>query len=377
MNRFIIAILISFSISCIGPCKKKEQVKPIQKEDFDTVINNKQISLFTLRNANDLTVQLTNYGARVVSVLTPDKNGTMADIALGYSDIKSYLKDPMYLGCIVGRYANRIDNAKFILNDKEYNLYKNDGVNTLHGGKEGLDKKIWDAAQEGNTVIFSYLSPDGEEGYPGNLIIKKSYTLTENNELHIRYDAETDQSTVINLSNHTYWNLKGEGDSTILDHYILINADYYAPIDSEWIPTGELTKVAGSPFDFTSGKKIGSEINLDNEQLKNGQGYDHNWILNKDNANELSFAARLWEETTGRSIEIFTSEPGIQFYSGNFMDGSISGKSGKPYVYRSGLALETQHFPDSPNHPNFPSTILNPGESYEHLVILKFGVMNN
>jgi aldose 1-epimerase len=375
MNKFIISILVLLSVSCAGSRKRNEQANTVREEAFDTVINNKQVSLYTLKNTNNLTVQLTNYGARVISILTPDKNGTMADIVLGYSDIKSYLKDPMYLGCIVGRYANRINDAKFILDDKEYNLYKNDGGNTLHGGKEGLDKKIWDASQEGNTVIFSYFSPDGEEGYPGNLIIKKSYTLTENNELHIRYDAETDQSTVINLSNHTYWNLKGEGDSTILDHYILINADYYTPIDSEWIPTGELEKVAGSPFDFTSGKKIGSEINLDNEQLKNGQGYDHNWILNKDNANELSLAARLWEETTGRSIEIFTSEPGIQFYSGNFMNGSVSGKSGKPYVYRSGLALETQHFPDSPNHPDFPSTRLDPGESYEHLVIIKFGVM--
>jgi aldose 1-epimerase len=375
MNKFIISILVLLSVSCAGSRKRNEQANTVREEAFDTVINNKQVSLYTLKNTNNLTVQLTNYGARVISILTPDKNGTMADIVLGYSDIKSYLKDPIYLGCILGRYANRINDAKFILDDKEYNLYKNDGGNTLHGGKEGLDKKIWDASQEGNTVIFSYCSPDGEEGYPGNLIIKKSYTLTENNELHIRYDAETDQSTVINLSNHTYWNLKGEGDSTILDHYILINADYYTPIDSEWIPTGELAKVAGSPFDFTSGKKIGSEINLDNEQLKNGQGYDHNWILNKDNANELSLAARLWEETTGRSIEIFTSEPGIQFYSGNFMNGSVSGKSGKPYVYRSGLALETQHFPDSPNHPDFPSTRLDPGESYEHLVIIKFGVM--
>ncbi|MBN2524730.1 MAG: galactose mutarotase [Bacteroidales bacterium] len=375
MNKFIISILVLLSVSCAGSRKRNEQANTVREEAFDTVINNKQVSLYTLKNTNNLTVQLTNYGARVISILTPDKNGTMADIVLGYSDIKSYLKDPIYLGCIVGRYANRINDAKFILDDKEYNLYKNNGGNTLHGGKEGLDKKIWDASQEGNTVIFSYCSPDGEEGYPGNLIIKKSYTLTENNELHIRYDAETDQSTVINLSNHTYWNLKGEGDSTILDHYILINADYYTPIDNEWIPTGELAKVAGSPFDFTSGKKIGSEINLDNEQLTNGQGYDHNWILNKDNANELSLAARLWEETTGRSIEIFTSEPGIQFYSGNFMNGSVSGKSGKPYVYRSGLALETQHFPDSPNHPDFPSTRLDPGESYEHLVIIKFGVM--
>jgi aldose 1-epimerase len=353
---------------------QKESAGEINPENFDTIINGKQVSLYTLKNENGVTVHLTNYGARVVSVITPDKNGNMADIALGYDNIQSYLEDPMYLGCTVGRYANRIDEAKFSLDGKEYNLSKNERRNTLHGGKEGLDKKIWDTEKEGNTIIFSYLSPDGEEGYPGNLTIRVSYQLTENNELHIFYEAETDKPTIINLTNHAYWNLKGEGDSSILDHYFLINADLFTPIDTEWIPTGEITPVAGGPFDFTEGKKIGLDINAVNKQLKNGLGYDHNWVLNKKNKEELSFAAKLWEESTGRIIEVYTTEPGMQFYSGNFMDGSKFGKSGNPYLYRSGLAFETQHFPDSPNHQEFPSTILRPGEIYTQLTILKFKI---
>ncbi len=374
MNKILIPLSLFIVTSCIGPFDRKETKEAIKKQAFDTIVDGKQISLYSLENESGMKVQFTNYGARIVAVYTPDNNGIMADIALGYADIDSYLKDPYYLGCVAGRYANRIAEAKFILEGKEYNLYKNDGTNTLHGGKEGLDKKIWDTQQDGNTVIFSYLSPDGEEGYPGNLSIKKSYTLTDNNELHIYYEAETDQPTVINLTNHAYWNLKGEGDSTILDHFFLINADLYTPVDNEWIPTGELASVVGTPFDFTQGKPIGQDIHLDNEQLKNGMGYDHNWNLNKNDDNELSFAGKLWETSTGRAIEIYTTEPGMQFYSGNFIDGTQTGKSGKAYTYRSGLAFETQHFPDSPNHPNFPSTVLNPGEIYEQLTLLKFKV---
>ncbi len=377
MNKLYVVLCLSILVSCMSPSQRKEAGEMLKKEAFDTLVDGKQISLYSLTNENGMTVHLTNYGARIVSVITPDKNGEMADIALGYADIDHYLKkDPMYLGCIAGRFANRIKDAKFTLDDKEYNLNKNDGDNTLHGGKEGLDKKIWNAQQDENTVIFSYLSPDGEEGYPGNLSITVSYTLTENNELHIVYEAETDQPTFINLTNHAYWNLKGEGDSTILDHYFIINADLFTPIDNEWIPSGELTSVIGTPFDFTQGKMIGLDIDKDNEQLKNGLGYDHNWVLNKKNEKELSFAAKLWEESSGRIIEVHTTEPGMQFYSGNFIDGTIVGKAGKPYKYRSGLAFETQHFPDSPNHENFPTTLLKPGEIYNQVTILKFKVMD-
>ena len=231
---------------------------------------------------------------------------------------------------------------------------------------------MWDAEQEGNTVTFTYFSPDGEEGYPGNLKVKKAYTLTDDNKLKMEYEAETDKTTIVNLSHHSYFNLKGEGDTTILDHYLLANADYYTPVDCTLIPTGEVAPVEGTPFDFRGGKQIGRDIGMQDKQLVYGLGYDHNWVLNKDSAGELSFAVRLWEETTGRVMEIYTTEPAFQFYSGNFMDGTKKGKSGRIYHYRAALAIEPQHFPDSPNHPGFPSTTLRPGEKYRQLSILKF-----
>jgi aldose 1-epimerase len=379
MKKLSGLLLFAILVSCMVPSVKQESdAKPIiSKEAFDTVVDGKEISLFHVKNASGLEIYFTNYGARIVSLLTPDKDGNIADIALGYSDIEGYLNDNMYLGCIVGRFANRIDEAKFTLDGEEYNLYKNDGRNTLHGGKVGLDKVIWEGSQEGNSVTFTYLSPDGEEGYPGNLSLKKRYTLNENDELVIEYAAETDKATVINLSNHTYINLKGEGDTTILDHFIQINADSYTPVDVEWIPTGEIAAVEGTPFDFRVGKAIGQDIDQDNEQLKNGKGYDHNWVLNKDAADTMTFAGKMWEESTGRYISFYTTEPGMQFYGGNFMDGTVTGKAGLPYVYRAALIFETQHFPDSPNQDHFPSTVLRPGEVYQHTAIMKFGVLGN
>jgi aldose 1-epimerase len=281
----------------------------------------------------------------------------------------------MYLGCIVGRYANRIKEGRFTLEGVEYNLFINNDPNSLHGGEYGFDKKVWEAKQEGNTLTMSYLSPDGEEGYPGNLQIKKIYTLTDDNELKMEYEAETDQTTIVNLSHHSYFNLKGEGDTTILDHYFQANSDYYTPIDCTFIPTGEVAPVTNTPFDFTEGKQIGRDIDIPNVQLKYGLGYDHNWVLNKDSANALTFAVKVWEESTGRVMEIYTTEPAFQFYCGNFMDGSVTGKTGKLYKYRSALAIEPQHYPDSPNQPDFPSTVLKPGEIYKQLSILKFGVI--
>lgn len=379
MKKLSGLLLFIILISCMAPTGKQEKTKePImKKEAFDTVIDGKKISLFHLENANGLEVYLTNYGARIVSLLTPDKEGKFADIALGHSDIEGYLNDNMYLGCIVGRFANRIDEAKFTLDGVEYNLYKNDGNNTLHGGKKGLDKVIWDAAQEGNSVKFTYLSPDGEEGYPGNLSLQMTYTLNDDNELIIEYTAETDKATIINLSNHTYMNLKGEGDTTILDHFVQINADYYTPVDAEWIPTGEIAPVEGTPFDFRKGKTIGQDIGQDNEQLKNGKGYDHNWVLNKAEGDTTTFAGKMWEESTGRYIAFYTTEPGMQFYCGNFMNGTVTGKAGLPYKYRAALIFETQHFPDSPNHENFPSTVLRPGETFYQKAIMKFGTINS
>ena len=362
-------------VSCTMQKQAEKNPLALNEFRFDTVIDGKPVKLYTLKNEKGITVYLTNYGARIVGVQTPDKDGNYADIALGYGDIHKYVKDKMYTGCIVGRYANRIKDAHFTLDGKGYDLYKNDGDNTLHGGKEGLNKKVWDAVQNGNTLTMTYFSPDGEEGYPGNLNITNTFTLNRDNTLSIKYEAVTDKPTVINLSNHAYWNLKGEGDSTILDHYFQINADSFTPVDNEWIPTGEIAPVEGTPFDFREGKMIGADINMENEQLANGKGYDHNWVLNKESGDKLSFAAKLWEPSNGRYIKIFTSEPGFQFYSGNFLDGTVKGRSGRPYEYRSALVFETQHFPDSPNHSNFPSTVLRPGETYKHSTLYEFGVM--
>jgi aldose 1-epimerase len=376
MKKLVIFLVIVALVSCKTKVGDKESCKSdlLKKEAFEKEIDGKKTSLYILENANGIKVYITNYGARVVSLLTPDKEGECADIVLGFDNIDSYLKDKMYLGCIVGRYANRIKDGKFTIDGQEYNLFLNDGPNTLHGGQKGFDKRVWDARQQGNTLTLSYLSPDGEEGYPGNLQIKKIYTLTDENELKMGYEAETDKATIVNLSHHSYFNLKGEGDTTILDHYLMADADYFTPVDSTLIPTGEIRPVVNTPFDFTKGKQIGQDIGMENEQLKFGLGYDHNWVLNKDSANALTFAVKLWEETTGRVMEIYTTEPAFQFYSGNFMDGSVTGKSGKPYKYRAALAIEPQHFPDSPNHPEFPSTVLRPGEKYRQLSILKFGI---
>jgi aldose 1-epimerase len=374
MRKLTILALIITVFACSPQEKKSEKQLYLDTTAFDTVINGKKISLFLLENTAGMQVYVTNYGARIVAVLTPDKNGKLTDIALGLASIKEYFRDNMYLGPTVGRFANRIGNAKFTLDGQEYDLFKNDGNNTLHGGKEGLDKKVWDAVQDSNTLTLSYVSVDGEEGYPGNLTIKQVMTLTGDNELKIEYEAVTDKATVINLTNHTYFNLKGEGDSTILDHYVQIVADAYTPVSNEWIPSGEIASVDNTPFDFRQGKPVGQDINQENEQLKNGKGYDHNWVVNKDTAGQLSMVAKVWEESTGRFIEYFSTEPGVQFYCGNFMNSTVTGKGGKLYPYRAGLIFEPQRFPDSPNHENFPSTVLRPGEKYIHVMVMKFGV---
>tara|TARA_Y100000766_G_scaffold135221_1_gene116492 strand:+ start:173 stop:1348 length:1176 start_codon:yes stop_codon:yes gene_type:complete len=342
-----------------------------QVKDFDS------IKLYTLKNESGMTVRVTNYGAIVTSIIVPDRNGKQADVALGYDRVEDYINavDKPYFGAVVGRYGNRIAKGEFTLDGETYSLLKNNGENHLHGGAIGFDKVVWtvDEYVEGQALTLSYLAKDKEEGYPGNLQLKITYTLADDNSLVVDYHATTDKATPVNVTQHTYFNLKGEGQGTILDHQLMLNAKKFTPVDESLIPTGEMPTVAGTPFDFTTPKAIGRDIGQQNEQLVFGLGYDHNWILDTDGKEgELSLAAQVHEPSSGRVMEIYTTEPGIQFYCGNFLDGRLRGKSGKPYVHRGGFCLETQHFPDSPNQPNFPSTILKPGETYDSKTVFKF-----
>jgi aldose 1-epimerase len=343
----------------------------ILKEPFGTPINGQEVFLFTLSNQR-MIVKITTYGGIITSIIVPDRRGKLADVALGFYSLESYLKKPPYFGAIIGRYGNRIAGGKFTLNGVEYILAKNDGKNHLHGGKIGFDKVIW-AAEAIETpkevgVKLTYLSKDGEEGYPGNLATMVQYLLNDQNELIIRYEARTDKPTVVNLTNHTYFNLAGEGSGDILGHEIQINADSYTAVAKGLIPTGELKAVSGTPFDFTTPKTIGARI----QEIKNG--YDHNYVLNQKKPGELTPAAQVHEPVSGRKLEVFTTEPGIQFYTGNFLNGKLKGKSGRRYQKHGAFCLETQHFPDSPNHPEFPTTVLNPGETYRQETIYKFSV---
>ena len=342
-----------------------------QVKDFDS------IKLYTLKNESGMTVCVTNYGAFVTSIIVSDRNGKRADVALGYDRVEDYINavDKPYFGAVVGRYGNRIAKGEFTLDGETYSLLKNNGENHLHGGAIGFDKVVWtvDEYVEGQSLTLSYLAKDKEEGYPGNLQLKITYTLADDNSLIVDYHATTDKATPVNVTQHTYFNLKGEGQGTILDHQLMLNAKKFTPVDESLIPTGEMPTVAGTPFDFTTPKAIGRDIGQQNEQLVFGLGYDHNWILDTDGKEgELSLAAQVHEPSSGRVMEIYTTEPGIQFYCGNFLDGRLKGKSGKPYVHRGGFCLETQHFPDSPNQPNFPSTILKPGETYDSKTVFKF-----
>ncbi|WP_342793761.1 aldose epimerase family protein [Pontiella desulfatans] len=342
----------------------------VKTVDFD------EIKLYTLKNKVGTTVKITNYGATVTSIICADRDGNMADIALGYNDVSGYMNavDKPYFGSIVGRYGNRIAKGKFTIEGTEYELATNNGENHLHGGVIGFDKVVWDAeVVDKNMVKFSYLAKDGEEGYPGNLQIAVTYTLTDDNELQIDYLATTDQKTPVNLTNHTYFNLKGEGEGDILGHELMLNAKATTPVDSGLIPTGKIFPVSGTPFDFTTAKAIGKDIGVKDQQLEYGLGYDHNWVLDKGGKDgQLTLAATVYEPTTGRFMEVFTEEPGIQFYCGNFLSGNLKGKAGKTYVNRGGFCLETQHYPDSPNQPAFPSTILKPGDKYKTTTVYRF-----
>jgi aldose 1-epimerase len=348
----------------------------MKKEKFGSVQGN-AVTLYTLTNSNGLEVRATNFGGIIVSVRTPDKQGRMDDIVLGFDDLQGYLDNKPYFGAIIGRYANRIAAARFTLDGVQYSLAANDGPNSLHGGIKGFNKVVWSAEPFENStgvgLMFTYTSKDGEEGYPGNLRAKVTYTLTDQNELTFDYEATTDKATPVNLTQHSYFNLAGDGRGDILGQELTLNADRFTPVDKNLIPTGELRAVKNTSLDFTKSTTIGSRINDKDEQLVLGHGYDHNFVIHRTGPGPV-LAAHLREPQTGRVLEIYTTEPGVQFYSGNFLDGTTTGKQGHVYKQRFGLALETQHFPDSPNHPEFPSTILRPGQVYQSRTVYKFSV---
>ena len=350
------------------------QASSISKAEFGKLPDGRTAHIYTLINRRGMKARITNYGGIVVSLTAPDRKGKMADVVLGYNNLADYVKATPYFGAIAGRYANRIAGGKFTLDGTTYTLATNNGPNHLHGGKVGFDKKLWDAktrlTMRGPELDLRYLSINTEEGYPGNLWTHIIYTLTNDNELRLDYSAMTDKPTVLNLTHHSYFNLRGEGNGDILGHHLMLNADRFTPIDSTSIPTGKLQSVRGTPFDFRAYHAIGQRINADNLQLKNGKGYDHNFVLN---GKGFRTAARVYEPTTGRTMTVSTTEPGVQLYSGNFLDATNIGKSGVPYKFRTGFCLETQHFPDSPNHPKFPTTTLRPGKVYRQTTIYRFG----
>lgn len=367
----LIVIIGSISLnSCRQSSKNKEMVK---KENFG-VFKGKDVFLFTLTNKNGNVVKLTSFGARITWIEVPDRSGRKENITFGYDTFEGMINGDPYFGSVVGRYANRIAKGKFTLDGTEYTLPVNDGDNTLHGGPEGWHSVVWDAEIPENadvpTVRFTYQSPDMEAGFPGNMNVEATYTWTDNNEIVIDYKCVTDKKTVLNITNHAYFNLHGAGNRDILDHEVTINADRFVPVDSGLIPTGELHPVAGTPFDFTSPRNVGERINEDYDQLVIGGGYDHTFVLDSDR----EYDARVFDPVSGRVLEVLSDQPGVQFYSGNFLDSSQKGHGGKPYIHRSGLCLETGHYPDSPNHPDFPSTTLNPGETFTSQTVYRFSV---
>ncbi|WP_316827046.1 aldose epimerase family protein [Pedobacter miscanthi] len=343
-------------------------------DSFKKEIDGKQTALYTLKNKNNAEAVFTNYGGRLVSLLVPSKDGKLVDVVVGFKSVTDYEKSTEpYFGATIGRYGNRIAKGKFTLEGKTYSLFTNNGQNTLHGGKKGYQYVVWDATQpNAGTLVLHYLSKDGDENFPGNLDVKVTYTLTDDNELKMDYEAKTDKTTVVNLTNHAFFNLNGDGSGTILNHEVQIYADGYTPVDSTLIPTGKIEKVAGTPFDFNKATTIGARINDKNEQLTFGKGYDHNYVLNKTKAMGMFHAATVKGDKSGVVMDIFTQEPGLQFYSGNFMQSKNTFKSGVKDDFRTAIAMETQHFPDSPNQPSFPSTVLKPGQVYKTSSIYKF-----
>jgi len=388
MNRLLFIVLLAMAVACKPKTDSVTEttntisdttktMASITKASFGKLPDGQEITLYTVTNKNGVEMKVMNYGAIITSLKTPDKNGVLEDIVLGYDSLAGYLKESPFFGAVVGRYGNRIAKGKFTLDGKEYTLAINNGVNALHGGVKGFDKVFWNIEEvpsaEGPALKLSYLSKDMEEGYPGNLKAEVIYTLTDNNELRFDYTATTDKTTVVNLTQHSYFNLTGNAKRDILDHELMLTSDEIVPIDKTLIPTGKLRKVANTPFDFTSPQVIGKRINDKDEQIEMGGGYDHCFVL-RDASDSLKLAAVLTEPTSGRKVEVYTTEPGIQFYSGNFLTGSITGKGNVVYARRFGLCLETEHFPDSPNQKQFPSVVLKPGETYKTSTVYKFGV---
>lgn len=383
MNKLSAVMLLVFVVACNNKNTKEEnskdsssQVSVIAKTAYQQEVQGKKVDLFLLTNKNKMTVYITNYGGRIVSVNVPNKSGGFTDVVLGYDSLNHYFsRKENFFGALIGRYGNRIAKGKFQLDGKGYQLAINNAPNALHGGPTGFHNQVWEAKQISDQVLeLKYLSKDGEEGYPGNLSVTVKYTLTEDNGIEISYQASTDKKTVLNLTNHSYFNLSGAGSGTINDHLLTINADKYTPVDATLIPTGILADVAGTAFDFRKPRAIGDSVNSKSEQITNGKGYDHNFALNRKTAHDLELAATVYSAKTGIKLEVFTQEPGIQFYGGNFLDSTLLGKKDLHYSFRTALCLETQHFPDAPNKPSFASTELLPGKTYETKTIYKFSV---
>ena len=377
MKKVYYLIFSLIIVSCENMLKKNKAMPlvSIEKKAFGKTKEGLNVDQYILKNRNGMEISAINYGGIITSLKTKDRDGNYQDIVLGFDNLSEYESESPYFGAIIGRYGNRIAKGKFTLNDENYNLAVNNGENHLHGGIKGFDKVVWDTREVVDdstaSLVLSYVSDDMEEGYPGNLKVKVTYTLDNNDKLSVKYEAVTDKTTIINLTQHSYFNLSADFNKNILDHDILINADSFLPVDSTLIPTGEIRNVGDTPFDFRRPKNVGDEINNSNKQLMIGNGYDHCWVLNNQDKG-LRFVASAYDSSTGRLLEVFSDQPGIQFYSGNFLDGSLKSKIGGTYDFRSGFCLETQHYPNSPNEMSFPSVTLNPGEKYETETIFKF-----
>ncbi|MCK9411200.1 MAG: galactose mutarotase [Prolixibacteraceae bacterium] len=369
---FFSSILAMLLFSCAG----KTVPSTINPQAFNKLIDGKKVMIYTLKNQKGMEITVTNWGGRIVSWLVPDKRGIMEDVVLGYDSINGYLNaKENYFGAAIGRYGNRIANGEFSIGDIKYKLAQNNGINSLHGGINGFSGKMWEVVQNDiGELSLKLVSPDMDEGYPGELSVSMIYRLTNDNELVIQYEAKCDKPTIINLTNHSYFNLHGAGNGSVLDHLLTLNANFITPTDSTLVPTGEIRAVDNSPFDFRKPTIIGSRINSEDQQIRFGRGYDINYVLNKNPDQNVSLAASVFEPESGRLLEVFTDQPGIQFYTGNFLDGKYPGKKGKTYGYRTGFCLETQHYPNSPNQPKFPSVQLDPDQVYSHTCIYKFSV---
>ena len=375
-NRILLFLFITLNIILISCQSNRTDLAMVEKKTFGKLADGTEVFSFTLRNKNGMEARIITYGAAVVSLTAPDKKGKLADVVLGYDNIEGYVADKSYFGAIVGRYGNRIGKGKFKLDGKDYQLTLNNGENHLHGGVQGFNKRVWTevgttATEIGPTLTLKYFSKDGEEGYPGNVELTVAYWLSNENELSINYTGTTDKTTILNPTHHSYFNLTGDPEKTILNHELMIDADGFTPVDAGLITTGEILKVEGTPMDFRTPKQIGKDIDADYQQLRYGLGYDHNWVLNK-HQEKIYKSANLYDPVSGRFMEVWTDQPGIQFYSGNFLDGTVKGKNGIMYQKRTGLCLEAQCFPDSPNKPEWPSPVLTPDKVYHQTTIYKF-----